>query len=130
MLLSGGRGVSSGGAPENFGGGAAAFGPQCFEEVDRLDRAVAGPLLRERDDPPYARRDQNAFPEPFVAAAERSPNLGVRVGCSMPSAASASASPHRALQAMRPADAPHRRSIGCDCGILALLRGARVSPPD
>ena len=81
MLLSGGRGVSNAGAPEDFRGRAAAFSAQCFEEIDRLDRAVAGPLLRQRDDTADARRDQDALPEAFLAAAERSPDLGMRIGC-------------------------------------------------
>ena len=54
-LLERRRSVSGRGAPQNFGGRAAAFQPQRFEQVERPDLALAGPLLSQGDDPPNPR---------------------------------------------------------------------------
>jgi len=62
---------------ENLGGQAAAFGAQGLKEVDGLDFAVPGVGFREGDHFSDARRDQDAFPQPFLAGPETAAHLGM-----------------------------------------------------
>jgi hypothetical protein len=62
---------------KNFGRQASALGAEGLEEVDRLDFPIAGVPFSQGDHFPNARRDQDAFPQPFLAGPETATNLGM-----------------------------------------------------
>ena len=59
---------------------AAAFAADRFEQIDRLDLAIAGLLSGQRDDLADTRRQQDTFPDAAFTRTKRPLNLGMNTG--------------------------------------------------
>lgn len=78
-LLRSGSDVTGLRAAQNLGGQTAALRLDRFQQVQRLDRLLAGDIARKRDDFADARRDEDAFPQPVFAGSERAAHFGVHL---------------------------------------------------